>query len=212
MFNNYDKESKCIVFAATSMELMPFEGMFDEGVELIITGVGAVNTVMSVMSILEHENVSCMVQVGIAGSLTRDLRVGQSVVVERDVQADLGAMREGGRFEPFRSQSPVLSCDWITDDLFQDMDSKPELVYAQSVNLACSGIDMGVEGTRIETMEGAAFFSVAHEHGLPFLQLRTISNYVDSPRSQWDICGSVRQLSDFVSVINRFAAQNRVER
>jgi futalosine hydrolase len=57
----------------------------------------------------------------------------------------------------------------------------------------------------IETMEGAAFFYVCLMENIPFVEIRSISNMVESgDKSKWDIPLAIKNLSDKV---NSYLAQ-----
>ena len=52
---------------------------------------------------------------------------------------------------------------------------------------------------QLESMEGAAFHFVCRQKGVPFCQVRAVSNYVgERDKSKWDIKGSVTVLNEFV--------------
>ncbi|HMQ88955.1 MAG TPA: hypothetical protein PKB07_15270, partial [Flavilitoribacter sp.] len=63
----------------------------------------------------------------------------------------------------------------------------------------------------IETMEGAAFFYVCLMESVPFLAIRSISNYVEARnREAWDIPGAIRALNDVVKgLLEILAVQGR---
>jgi len=49
----------------------------------------------------------------------------------------------------------------------------------------------------LESMEGAAFFQACLIEKIPFLQVRSISNYVESRnRDNWDIPGAIEALNE----------------
>ena len=49
---------------------------------------------------------------------------------------------------------------------------------------------------QVESMEGAAFFYACLQQQIPFLEVRSISNYVEKrDRSKWDISGAVNALN-----------------
>ena len=54
----------------------------------------------------------------------------------------------------------------------------------------------------VESMEGAAVFYVAKQIGIPFLQVRAISNYVEvRDTSKWQIEKALIALSKTISII-----------
>lgn len=172
-----------VVLAATDIELAGCRNEFN-GIEFISTGMGATNTAINTMKIISDKKPDILIQIGIAGAIDKTLSIGEAVFVIDDFQADLGAWREVSRtFEPFKT--PNIS---VTN--FTPLRS----VSSQSVNTACSPI-LPNDKTQIESMEGAAFFQVAAEYPqLKFVQIRAISNYINTPREKWDIEKALKSL------------------
>jgi len=186
--------SRIVILAATENEIAGCRDI--EGLIPVVTGIGATNTAIATMSAVKGYWPALMIQIGIAGAYGRNLPLGEAVLVASDRQADLGAWR-GDRFEAFENHAPLIECPWIPDVRW-----KKPIVRAQSVNCAASPL-VATELAEIETMEGAAFFAAAAECEVKFLQLRTISNYVDTPREVWEVeraiaalPGALRELLD----------------
>lgn len=184
-----------MIIAATEAELAPLRGLFADTI-FVVGGVGGVNMAVSLLEACGKHHPDRVVQVGIAGAAREELAMCQGVVVRSDFQIDLGAVRDG-RFFGFSDQAPVVECPWIPVGL--DF----ACVSGASVNTACSGLDYGL-GVDIETMEGAAFFKVMAQLGLPYLQLRTISNHIHTPRPEWKIKEAIAALEQFKPLITNF--------
>lgn len=148
-----------------------------------VSGMGAGATAQAVMQLVHDSRPTWIVQAGIAGALSEAVGVTESVLVASDYQADLGAWRaESERFEPFTvAESAAIHCPYTAQ-----LETSFRTVAARSVNCACAPWIPRGEAL-IETMEGAAFFHACQRMGVPFLQLRTISNRVGEPRNQWRI-------------------------
>ena len=59
----------------------------------------------------------------------------------------------------------------------------------------------GVEAD-VETMEGAAFFEVCLRHGIPFAEIRAVSNRVgEEDRTRWDIPLALKNLQEILSCL-----------
>lgn len=187
-----------MIVAATEAELAPFRGRFGAETVCVVGGVGGANMAVSLLVACERHRPDRVVLVGVAGAVGGGLELCQGVVVGSDVQMDLGAVRDG-RFVAFASQAPVVACPWIP------MGVGFAVVCGGSVNTACSGIDYG-QRVDIETMEGAAFFAAMERLSLPYLQLRTISNHITTPRSEWQIPQAIAALECFVPLISDFFA------
>ena len=59
---------------------------------------------------------------------------------------------------------------------------------------------------KIESMEGAAFFYACRKAGVPFIQIRAVSNYVEKRnRDAWQIGLAVKNLNTFaLELLERF--------
>jgi len=165
----------------------------------LITGVGAPATVFQLTRLLMQHRPKLAIQAGIAGAYDTDLRIGQAVIVQQDRFGSLGAEEEDRLLDVF-------------DLGFSDHDATPfrngqlqssirDLGPWQALQKV-SGITVdtttGTEATRslrfkkyhphIETMEGAAFYYVCTQLGIPAVQIRTISNYVEKRNKlNWNI-------------------------
>ncbi|HEY0610467.1 MAG TPA: hypothetical protein VGD35_12440, partial [Chitinophaga sp.] len=61
----------------------------------------------------------------------------------------------------------------------------------------------------IESMEGAAFHFACLQEAVPFLQLRSISNYVEArDKSKWNIPLAVKQLNEtLIALVEQLAVR-----
>ncbi|MDE5944190.1 MAG: hypothetical protein K2G93_01205, partial [Rikenella sp.] len=137
-----------------------------------------------------------VVQAGIAGALPEaSLALAETVLVGSDRQADLGAWRsESGEFEPFdrwAEEAEAVVCPYVSEG----MNGRWRVVAGRSVNSACAPIPVR-ESEAVESMEGAAFFGVCRDEGVPFFQLRAVSNRVGDPRDAWRIPEALDVLAD----------------
>lgn len=159
-----------------------------------VGGMGAGATACSTYRLIRERKPDLIIQAGIAGSLPgKRLAVTETVLVGSDYQADLGAWRpETGRFEPFSHlpEAAVIACPY-TEPLRGDF----RIVAARSANSACSPLPLRGDEA-IESMEGAAFFSVCRAEKIPFLQIRSVSNRVGDPRPLWRIPEALDALAE----------------
>lgn len=184
------------ILTATELEQRPLRALLEplsSPFRLVwhVGGMGAGATAESVIRLVHDRRPAWLVQAGIAGNLSEAVEVTESILVASDYQADLGAWRpETERFEPFTvAESAVIRCPYTPP-----LETAFRTVAARSVNCACSPLIPRGEAM-VETMEGAAFFNACQNEGVPFLQLRTISNRVGEPRDQWRIPEALDQLS-----------------
>ena len=127
---------------------------------------------------------------GIAGAYPDSgLAPGDCVVVASERVADLGAVRDGG-FTPLYQKE--YTCDVKCNAL--------PTVAGNTVD--CGG-RADTCGAQIENMEGAAFFAVCDALGIPFIEVRAVSNMTTDPRPEWQLDKAVRSLAEGVNTIIR---------
>ena len=207
--------STCIV-AATALELQYLSGAIKEKNKVLITGVGASATIYHVMEELQHSKPSLILQAGIAGSFDDQLPLGQAVVINADRFADLGVHENDQWNDVFdmnltEGNAHPYSNGWLINP-YHDLLSAAGLPIVKSISIN----EVTTSTTRIrqlrdkynpsiESMEGAAFHYVCLQQGIPFIQLRTISNYVgERNKEKWKLRQAVENLAEQVrEVINR---------
>ncbi|MDR4506788.1 MAG: futalosine hydrolase [Candidatus Brocadiaceae bacterium] len=213
---------KTLICMATSLELngifpslqTPETGNASHGFEkggffFLETGIGALNTYASLVQFHTKTPVERVLQIGLAGAYpgARDeVRVlGASVIVEKEVLADLGAEDarsflsledlELGKTEYYESK-----CLLVFNDLFGNTLNTLPIVSGATVNMATGKEETGIfraekYGAEVESMEGAGAFKFGKDFGVPVLQVRGISNIAGTRnRENWDIPGALKSL------------------
>jgi futalosine hydrolase len=204
--------STCIV-AATALELQYLSGAIKEKNTVLITGVGTAATVYHLMQELQHNKPSLVLQAGIAGSFNEALKLGQAVVVNADRFADLGVHENNQWKDVFdmkltESESHPYSNGWVINP-HHDLLSATGLPIVKSISInevttssARIGLLRHKYNPSIESMEGAAFHYVCLQQGIPFIQLRTISNYVgERNKDKWKLREAVEMLAGQIQEI-----------
>src|SRR5690606_19188195 len=88
---------KPLIVAATQAEIMPSIPFLEEHrIPYIITGVGMLATAYMLTKALREAPSSCVLNVGIAGSFSRNIGVGSVVEVAQDTLSELGAESASG--------------------------------------------------------------------------------------------------------------------
>lgn len=179
-------------------------------VDVLITGVGAVHTVYYMMKTI-NKKFDLVINVGIAGSFQRELEIGQVVNVTQEEFGDLGiedrnsfhSLFEKGMMNPNEKpyENGVIQNRFLyPSDMIKEL--KP--VKGLTVNTthgSYASIKHLMQNFQadIETMEGAAFAYVCTSEGLPWIQLRSISNFVTNrDLAEWDIAGAIESLTEFM--------------
>ena len=162
-------------------------------VEVLISGIGAVATVFRLTQTLMQRSYSHVVSIGIAGSFTEDISIGETVQITEDSFADLG-IDDNGQFRTLREEG--LICDNFEGDFI--INPSPALSPHRKVRgitiQTASGSRNRIDGLlerfqpQVETMENAAFFYVCRMMQIPFASFRVISNKVEPRnRENWRI-------------------------
>ncbi len=176
--------TQIIFIAATQEEVAAVKKALGTETIVITSGIGNVPTMLRTLAAIQQYNPQMVVQVGTAGAVTKELNVGEVVVVCEDSNSDLGAYRpKSGEFESFSQEH--YTCDFEAKGYRR--------VTARTVTCACTPYQR--QGKEIETMEGAGFMAMAAYLGVPFAQIRTISNYTDDNIEDWREAEALEALS-----------------
>lgn len=198
-----------MVVAATHAEIAPSIPVLEKhNIPYLITGVGMVATAHGLTRALCAHSVTYILNVGIAGSFSKELELGSLVEVARDSLVELGA-EDRGQFRTIEELGFGRSC-WNAHSV-NGLDTGLTKVDGITVNTV-HGNKESIEqiltrypGIMTESMEGAAVFYVCAEEEMPCLQVRAISNYVEPrDRNRWNIPLAVQNLNawlmEFLSV------------
>ncbi|MFI5134349.1 MAG: futalosine hydrolase [Chitinophagales bacterium] len=210
---------KLLITAATWNEVSPLEKVLThwekEGklkthaVEISITGIGGVATAYHLGKILPTGNWDLVMQLGIAGSFKKEIEIGAVVNVTEEQFADLGA-EDGDEFlDAFEiellneNKFPFENGKLLNRTLFHTslLDQLP-IAKSISVNKV-HGNEASIQKIiskyqpDVESMEGAAFFYSCKMSSVPFIEIRSISNFVERrDKSKWNIHLAIEKLNE----------------
>jgi futalosine hydrolase len=204
---------RILLCAATELELKPTlsflrEKALEEKVEVLVTGVGLVAATYSLTRRLAKSHPELVIQAGVAGALNEELSLGQVVVVGTETIGDEGVAENGAFRSLFElklanaAHPPFKEGKLVNDHLKKFAPAGLPVVSGVSVNqISTDGEQIDYYrkqlGADIETMEGAALHYVAGMEGIPFLQLRGLSNYIsERDKTKW-------MLKEAVDSVNR---------
>lgn len=159
-------------------------------------GVGMAECAAHTAKAIADETPDLIVLAGIAGAYTDRLALGDTVAVGSEVVADMGRLSQG-RF----------------DELFQKTYEATLLPggfeAVKSNTVSCAGANIRKPpSAEIENMEGAAFFAVCSQFGIPAMEIRTISNRVGEKISAENMIVSTNRLA---SALERIVAELSAE-
>lgn len=176
-------------------------------VVVLTGGMGKTNAAQSLTALLEHHDIRAVVGFGVAGAYAvSELAVGGLAVASSEIYADEGVETPVGWMSTESIGIPLAASG--AGDLFNEFPVDPARLELAVRRLEGDGFSVAVgrfttvsccSGTAArgrelaarfdaicETMEGAAYAHVAALYGVPFLELRGISNLVeDRDRSRW---------------------------
>jgi futalosine hydrolase len=176
-------------------------------VDILTTGVGMVATATWCSGVFARERYDLVVHAGVCGSFRPALPPGSVVHVTTDRIAELGA-EDGDTFLSVQ-ELQLLGADefpWTRGRLVNSAPPENHVLSRLPIGDAITvntvhGNDVTIAGVvgrynpHVESMEGAAFMYACLVHGLPFAQVRAVSNIVERRnRAAWKLRESIDAL------------------
>lgn len=177
-------------------------------IDLLHTGIGMVNTAFHLGSYLAGNQPDIAINLGIAGSFSRSIPLGEVVEVRTDIFSELGA-QDGENFLTLEDMGfPLMQVEGQAqyNRLLNPHTSPFDIpqVSGITVNTVHGHLPL-IEQVQekwpveVETMEGAAFFHAMLHKGIPFYAIRSISNYMERrDKSKWEIPLALNKVQDYV--------------
>lgn len=156
-------------------------------------------------NLLARQSFDLAINAGIAGAFNRALNLGDVMNVTAERFADLGVEESDGTFtdvhelDLIAANEPPFQDGWLLNPSvdFGFLESCKGLTvnkvhgFQPNIEAVCGKYEADVE-----SMEGAAFFLACLLADQPFLEIRSISNYVE-PRNRagWDLPLAIENLN-----------------
>lgn len=180
---------------------------------ICITGIGMMQTTFRLTEAISAFNPHFCLQAGIAGAFNRNLGLTELVIVQEEICGDLGVEDNGSFRDIFDiglagpEAKPFTRKKLI--NTFSDFPLRLNLPFVSALTVnTVSGTEATIRsrealyGCDIESMEGAAFHYVCLQKKVPFLQVRSLSNYVEPrDKSKWKI-------KEAIGVLNQWLIDN----
>ncbi len=202
---------KILVVAATEMEIAPFFAQNTKA-EVLITGVGTPACMHALTKRLLQNEYNFVIQAGIAGTFKNQYPLGQTFAVKTDLFADLGIQEKEQFFTLFEKgfvyedALPNTKGKLInhTDNYFSLKPVNAITINTVSDSLTQAEMYKKKYDADIESMEGAAFHYVCLQEKIPFLQIRSISNFVgERVKTNWKMKEAIDSLNEnLIRIIN----------
>ncbi|HLP94023.1 MAG TPA: futalosine hydrolase [Saprospiraceae bacterium] len=208
---------KILLLSATPFEVAPLRtwlearfikktaDVYENGsitLQMAITGVGMTATAFQLGWLLSREKPDWVINAGIAGAYPQDLPIGTVVQVTEERFGDLGVEEADGSFTDITEMG--LWPHGVLQNPHPPLPSLPEC-KGLTVNKV-HGSDQSITqilhkypDIQVESMEGAAFFYACLAAGVPFVEIRSISNQVE-PRNReaWNLPLAIQQLNQLL--------------
>jgi futalosine hydrolase len=205
-----------LIAAATSIEIQSFLQYLqhpsftslNKEIDVLVTGIGLTACTYSLSKQLQLKKYTAVIQAGVAGCFNKKISLGTVVVVKKDTIADQSVIELNQLKSLFdlklvpHSRFPYKN-KWLTNPYLPLLKATGlKTVTGISVNEITAATKKVQFYTQhfnpvVESMEGAALHYVALMEGVPFLQLRSMSNYVaERNKSNWNMKESIANLNN----------------
>lgn len=182
---------KILLVSATDLEI---EKERFSDFEILITGIGMLNTSISLTQRLSSGKYDLLINIGVAGSFNPELNIGDVVEVVEEKISELG-FEDGESFSEFN--------EFNLKNVFENK-SKTDLLSVRSITVnRVHGNKRSITeiinrlNPDIENMEGAAFFQVCNTFNVPCIQIRAISNKVEHRnKDNWNLPLAIKNLNN----------------
>jgi len=199
-----------LLCAATPFEIKPVTEWLHrekiDGVDVLLTGVGLTAATYALTEAVLTKKPYFILQAGIAGGFDTARPLGSVVSVRSEIIGDLG-VKEGGRFRSLfdlnllgTDEAPWTGGRLPADDAILAKAGLPAVdgVSVNEISTDAERIaDWQGRGIGVESMEGAALHYVALRQNIPFLQIRSLSNFAgERDKSKWVIGAAIARLNE----------------
>jgi futalosine hydrolase len=207
-------KSKGLIIAATAIEIAPLLEAYREqkkyrlpDANILITGIGLTASTYSLSRFLRMHRPEWIIQGGVGGCFNLEVKLGSVFAIKEDTIADQSVVELGELKTLFdlkllpENQFPYQK-GWLKNKSSLLKNCKLKKVKGISVNeITTSKKKVGFYEKQfdpvIESMEGAALHYVCLMEKIPFLQIRSVSNYIaERNKKNWDMKKSIQHLNE----------------
>jgi futalosine hydrolase len=203
----------CLLIAATAIEISPFLEQYRSinnlpaDIDILITGVGLTATTYSLTKQLTIKRPDIIIQAGVGGCFAPTIPLASVLAIKQEAIADQGVVESGKLKTMFdlrllpQNQYPFLK-GWLVNNSEALKKVKLKKVNGISVNeITTSNQKVNLYKAAfnpvVESMEGAALHYVCLMEKIPFLQIRSVSNYIgERNKKNWNMKESIINLNN----------------
>jgi futalosine hydrolase len=210
-------EAKALLKKCSKKSMLNLNFFESENFDLLISGVGMLKTAISLNMLLAERKYSFLINMGIAGAFSKNHSLTEVVNIESESIADFGLEKSGELIDVFemnlekpdefpfsnkvlknyslinnRIVEALPKCSGLSVNLLTDSKEKIEIRKAKY-------------GADVESMEGAAFFYSCLMQKIPFVSIKSISNYVgETDKNNWKINKAVENINNtIIQILNQ---------
>ena len=201
-----------LLIAATAKEIGPFieycrNKRKPMDIDILITGIGLTAATYHLSKQVSLKRPGLVMQAGVAGCFDRKIPLGSVVVVKKETIADQGVMQ-------LKKLRTLFDLGLVPHDQFPFkkgwLENSTEIlkkIKLKKVNgISVNQITTLTERIKIyrdyfrpvvESMEGAALHYTCLMEKIPFVQLRSVSNYIaERDKKKWNMTTSIANLNN----------------
>jgi futalosine hydrolase len=192
-----------LVVAATNFEILPFVNN-NTNTDVLITGVGVPACMYKLLKQLQHKKYDFIIQAGIAGTFKSGFALGNTYAVGTDLFADVGLVEANTLTTLFEAGFANANEKPFENGILKNKSvEKFNLPIANAItvntvsdNIITADLYRKKFNADIESMEGAALHYVCLSEDIPFLQIRSISNFVgERLKANWKMKEAIESLN-----------------
>ena len=187
---------KVLIVVATNFEITSDKLKINP---VLVTGIGMVNTSINLTRELSKNRYDLVINMGIAGSFKDSINIGDVVEITEDSFSEIG-FENNNQFNKFSEFDIKTNFTVNPKSTLKSVKS----ITVNTVHGNAQSISEIVEreNTDIESMEGAAVFNVCEYFNTNCIQIRSISNKVETRnKDNWDIKTAISNLNNEVERI-----------
>lgn len=201
-----------LIVAATVLEISPFLEQYrtnrdiSANIDILITGIGLTATTYSLTRQLNLKRPDLIIQAGVGGCFDNTVPLGAVLAIKQEAIADQSVIELDKLKTMFdlqlvpQNQYPFTK-GWLVNKSEVLKKVKLKKVSGVSVNEITTSKQKvkfynETFGPIVESMEGAAFHYVCLMEKIPFVQIRSISNYIaERNKKNWNMKESIINLN-----------------
>ena len=200
-----------LLIAATAKEIEPFFEYYRntkrfQDIDILITGIGLTAATYRLLKQINLKKPDLIIQAGVAGCFNKKIPLGTVVIVKKETIADQSVVE-------LNKLKTLFDLDLVPHDQFPYtngwLENNSEILKTTSLRKikAISVNEITTSNQRvkfykdafdpvIESLEGAALHYTCLMEKIPFIQLRSISNYIaERNKKKWDLKKSIINLN-----------------